>query len=416
MAKGRTRANPRTPANQPSNPEDDVELPPLEMAASTAAGTMHADLIAFLAEVNGQDAYDAKVAAVGKLSKAKYLKVPTGLIPVDTPTEEVGKANAAITDEIYAQIYVMNKAAFDGPEAQVKGALLRAELVRVGWYTGTYEVTVEPPPADWRTVMHADLPMIRDNHADATFLALLLPLATEHTFRTMGHHYLTSMEAEYVAKYNRFFSACVAPHLASYLPPAVLYHTVAHWTSLSKALDVVHDAVQESVLPNAVVIRATAAPAGMALLTTSAAILEAIAGTGLGQALEKASNVDIEAITDLTEEVRRNPAKFHTIPSAYGKGALSTSDVSRIAHAKTEARKLAPILQGFVDALPRSSDLASARALGKHADLNPMLRRRAKAFFSEVGKAKAANIAELFSMDKRSLASTKREDMEEAVD
>jgi hypothetical protein len=365
--------------------------------------------------VNGQDSYDAKVVAVGKLATTKYLKVPPGFAPFDTDAAKVGRADAraGFTNDLYAQIYVLNKDVFDGADQQVKGALLRAELVRAGWYTSNYEVVEVAPAGAWQDVMHADLGAIRANFDDARMLSILLPLAAEHTFRTLGHHFLTGMESEYVAKYTQFFSACVQPNLANYLPPAVLYHTAAHWVSLSKALEVVQNPAQVEHLPNAVLIRATAAPAGMALVTTSAAILEAIATTGLGDELAKVSGVDIERIIEVSTDVKKDPGKYHVIPAAYGEPPLSRTAAEEVAEAKAEARKLAPVLQGFLDSLPRNSALSSARALVKHADVNPLMRKRAKTFFAEVGKTKAASMAALFSMDKRSAEAVKEEEVDE---
>jgi len=397
MAKARKVGRPRTkPAPIPEPPVE-------EMAAAAPAAVDHTALLHLLAEINGQDSYDAKTAAVGKLSVSKYLKVPAGLAPFATEDAAIGThaAREGITPEVYAQIYALNKEVFTGGDNQIKGALLRAELVRVGWYTGSYEVTEVAAPANAMDVMTADMPKIQEFQQEAMVLAILLPLAAEHTFRTMGHHFLTAFEADYVAKYNRFFAACVTPSLAAYLPPADLYHTVAHWVSLSKALAVVQNVTQQLRLPNAVVIRATAAPAGMALVTTSGAVLDAIAGTGLLADLKIACGLDTEVIMSISEEAKKDPAKYHAIPMAYGKGLLSTSDAATVKGAKEIAKKLAPVLQGFIDSLPKTSDLAQAKALEKHADVNPMMRKRAKTFFTEVGRSKATTMADLFSMDKR---------------
>jgi len=408
MARRRTNREPELP---PAEPDLDVA-----MADQVPAAEPFALLQAFLTEINGQDSYDAKTAAIGKLAPSKYLKVPIGLAPLATAPADIGSVAARndITRAVYAQIYVLNKAVFETPDAQIKGALLRAEMVRIGWYTSGYEVTEVAAPVDAEATMNADLPRIREVIADASMLALLLPLAAEHTFRTMGHHFLTSMEADYVAKYNRFFNACVMGKLVEYLPPAVLYHTVAHWVSLELALAVVKDNAQAAKLPNAVIVRSKAAPAGMALVTTSHAVMEAIAGTGLLVELQKACGLDTTVIATVSNAAKADPARFHTIPMAYGRGLLARADVDTIEAAKTVARKLAPVFQGFIDALPRSSDLAQARALIKHADVNPMLRKRAKVFFQEVGKSKAASMADLFSMDKRVTADVAEEEVDEA--
>jgi hypothetical protein len=241
---------------------------------------------------------------------------------------------------------------------------------------------------------------------EAKKLALLLPLAAEHVFRTMGHHYLTNLSAEYQQKYERFFAACVLPTLTNYLPPEILYHRVAHWVSLTKALAVSKAPEQATKLPNAVVVRAVAGPAGTAIITTSEAIMKALAQTGLREALIEASGIDSDVIVAMSAKVKNNPGKYHTIPTAYNFPALSTTDKLELETAKEVAIQIAPILQGFLDSMPRNSDLPKARALIKHADTNPLLRKRAKVYFREVGVSKAGNMQELLSMNKREADAT----------
>lgn len=397
--------NPPMSTPPPSPTPTSTSVPPV--VGGGAVPGLPAAVTALLAEINGQDCYDAKVAAVGKLSRDHYLRLPQGFHPTLVDNSRVGTRNAVanLTDDIYCQIYALNKPIFENGDAQVKGALLRAELVSAGWVEGYYEVMhVAPlPAAEVQATMVADLDKIKEFAGDAKVLALLLPLAAEHTFRTMGHHYLTALSADYTVKYSKYFSACVAPHLANYLPPELLYHRVAHWVSLTKALAVSRDADQVPRLPNAVVLRATAGPAGTAVITTSDAILKALAQTGLKAALVEASGADVAKLEAMSETVKGDPGKYHTIPTAYGGNALSDRDKKDLDDVKEIAYMLAPVLQGFLDSLPRNADLPQAKALVKHADVNPLLRKRAKLFFKEVGTTKAGNMKELFAGDKRGL-------------
>jgi len=376
-------------------------------AAAQAVIRLDPTVVALLAEINGQDCYDAKIAAVGKLSSDHYLMLPNGFDIAGAFPSEVGLSTAmpSMTEADYCQIYHLNKPVFEAGDAQIKGALLRAELVKAGWLMDRYEVKVVAP-ADADAVektMLDDLNKIKEFIADAKTLALLLPLAAEHTFRTMGHHYLSSLSSEYTAKYAKYFAACVQPNLANYLPPEILYHRAAHWVSLAKALAVSRDEEQALMLPNAVIVRSTAGPSGSAVITTTEAILKALAQTGLKAALVEASGVDIAKIESMSAKVKENPGKYHTIPTAYGETLLSARDKAELDAAKEMAYLLAPVLQGFLDSLPRNADLPQAKALVKHADTNPLLRKRAKLFFKEVGSTKAANMKELFAGDKRGI-------------
>lgn len=386
--------------------------------AATAAGTTFAPSLAlseFLDMVNGTDMYDSTAFAMGKLDKAEYLKVPFGLALQDEDETAVGNHSAMplYSKAELAQVYVLNKETFGTDERAIKIALLRMLAVASGWYTGNYEVEEVPPVVDADLTMDADLETIKRFYPMASTLSVLLPLASEFVFRTMGHHYLTGLSSEYEAKYQRFFNACVEGALTSYLPPADLYHKALHWVSLKKALSVASDPANISWLPNSVIIRTTSAPAGTAIIATSEAVLRAMDGTGLMKSLEKSSGVKLDELFAVTASIVTNPGAYHTIPTAYKTPPVSGEAKTKFELAKAEAVKLAPVLQGFLDSLPNSSSLAGARALVKHADANPLLRKRAKAFFREVGVSKAENMDELFAGTKRS-KSTKAEDVIDA--
>lgn len=401
------------PAVAVNNPPDVNNAAP-QGAAGAGAGNpdlaafiarLPNDLVTLLAEINGQDTYDASQAALGRLSTNHYLKLPIGFNPEVVSADNIGQRGCVtnMNDLHWAQTYYLNKDVFDTPDSQVKGALLRAELVKAGWVEGTYEVTwvAAPDEADVTAALTNDAAQIQAHMAEAKQLAFLLPLAAEHVFRTMGHHYLTALDRQYIEKYTRFFSACVLAELTNFLPPANLFHLVAHWVPLRKALAVAKSRAQVAKLPNAVVIRANAGPAGTAILTSSEAILGALEQAGLKQTLEKASGVELKLINDMSSTVKARPDKYHTIPSAYDQPVLTEAEKDALEKAKAEAIKLAPVLQGFLDSLPRNSDLPQVRALQKHADHNPLLCKRAKIFFREVGTTKASTMAELFSMDRR---------------
>jgi hypothetical protein len=383
----------------------DAKAEDLPKGDAITKGGAYDDLFTYLEEINGQDAYDSKAAALGKLTRAKYLKVPIGFKFPEVSIQDVGTAKAfsAIPKDVQAQIYALNKDAFDGEASKVKGALLRMFLCAAGWgITGqTYEVVEVTPAKDAAQVMATDLSKIKEVAIEAKRLAILLPIISEHVFRTMGHHYLSGQATEFEAKYKRAFSACVEPTLSMYLSAEDLYHTAGHWVSLSRALAVVKDPIQSVRLPNALVIRSNAPPAGTAIITTTIAVLSALEGTGLKKSYIEAAGIDEDSLTKMAVMVTQNPGAYHTIPSAYGEPSLSEQAQKALMHAKSIAIQMAPIMQGFVDSLPRGCDLAAARALSKHADANPAMRMRAKRFFQETSRTKAGTISELLNMARR---------------
>lgn len=397
--------------------------PTTNPVASGALGVVNptavsATLADFLNLVNGTDAYDSRTIAVGKLSPDQYLQLPNTLRMSSVIPKNTGRNcdNATLSNEDFANVYIMNKAVFGTDERAIKIALLRTYAVSLGWYTSSYEVNYAVPPSDSAVLMEADLGIIKRHTESARILASLLPFAAEFVFRTMGHHYLTGLSSEYETKYQKFFNACIQPNLTGFLAPSDLYHVALHWVSLSDALTVAANSDSHEWLPNAIVIRATAAPAGTAIIATSLAILDAMDGTGLKSALVKHSGTNIGVLEEVGFEIKKKPSDYHTIPSAYGSTGITDSAKADFENAKKAAIRLAPVLQGFLDALPNSSSLAQAKALAKHADTNPLLRKKAKVFFKEIGTVKAGSIEELFSGDKRTKEAIRVDDIEDVED
>lgn len=390
--------------------------PPATSGTRVASATASTNrLFDFLNITNGTDAYDSTSIAVGKLDPSKFLQIPTtvGFSKFDPDNTGTKAGNRNLTNEQFVQIYALNKKVFGNDERAIKLALIRAHAVKLGWFTNNYEVKFVSEDPDAEATMIADFDVVTRHSDTARTLAALLPLAAEFVFRTMGHHYLTGMGPDYDLKYQKFFNACVQSSLTGFLAPADLYHNALHWVSLQDALGVAQSKNAARWLPNAVVIRATAAPAGTAIVSTSTAILAAMEGTGLKDAIVKHSGINIPLIDEVTALVAENPGRYHTIPNAYRARPLGDDEKAKLAEAKAEAVKLAPVLQGFLDALPNSASLAQAKALAKHADSNPLLRKRAKVFFREVGVTKAANIEELFLGDKRGKEAEKSDEVDE---
>lgn len=398
-----------------------------ETAGLAAAGDLQGDdlilskltpaqreMFAYLEEINGQDFYNATDAALGKLDKSKYLKLPVGFTVPDLAIADVGDFSkvGALSVVDQARIYAMNKAAFSDQGNAVKGAVLRVYMVSAGWVdkSSKYEITYETPPPDALDTFIKDWDAIKLAIPRAKKLAYLLPVISEHVFRTMGHHYLTGQGADFERKYKRAFDACVEPDLHSYLPAAELYHTVGHWVSLRRALEVATNPEQAGRLPNALVIRSRAPPAGTAIITTTVAVLGALAGTGLKDAYLRTAGIDELTLTAMTERVTSNPGRYHTIPAAYGFNALSAEDRKELDKAKELASSMAPILQGFVDSLPRDCDLAMAKALNKHANLNPTLRKQSKTFFATIARSRVGDIRELLNAGYRGTVDTSGDD------
>lgn len=134
-------------------------------------------------------------------------------------------------------------------------------------------------------------------------------------------------------------------------------------------------------IPDNLKLRANSAPAGTAVITTSAAALEAMEATGIVDALKAAGVKGIEEIRAVAEEIRADPTAYHRTVSAYGRTPMTVEAASKVEKARVFAARLAPITQGFIDGVMANAALSRARALRKHAEDNPVQLRRATMYF-----------------------------------
>lgn len=356
------------------------------------------ELLDFLDEVNGQDAYSNEDAALGKVNRKEYLVLPTGFTAPRVLAKDVGDSRifTRFTKTQLAQIYALNKAAApDGVDAK-RYAMLRMESVKMGWVSGQREIRRETPPADALATFIRDIGEERDNLARYRTAAFLIPLVAEHTFRTMGHHYLTGEAATYEKRYQDTLRACLAVNVHGLLASGVQYHSLFHWVSPLRAREVLMAQLNTTRIPDALGIRAFAAPAGTALVTTTAAVLSAMRAADLFNDFRTAGNFDFEVIETVTKKVKENPTTYHKTFYAYGVRAPTTEQREELDQAKAVAGRFAPVAQAFIDAMFQDSALNNAKALKKHANDNPVLMRRAQKFFRAISRKEARNVSELF--------------------
>lgn len=363
-----------------------------------------------LIQINGQDSYDSVSAGIGKLRSDEYLVLPLGFAHRRVSADDVGRPGAhshiAYTD--WGQIYVLNKnAAPQGVDPATFG-LLRLEAVKVGWLDNMREVRYEAPVEDALRTLVNDMAGLRDKAQLIKVAAFLLPLAAEHTFRTMGHHFITSDQANYVQRYSDTFRSCLYPEISTLLPAATLYHAALHWVSPGRARDVLMAQLDSTQIPDALRIRANAAPAGTAILTTTNAIIEAMGSVGLDDAFDRFGNFNLAEIKAMTQVVKQDPCRFHKSYFAYGVARPTPQALERLEAAKELAVKFSPYSQAFIDTYMREAALGRARAIKKHADGNPIQHRRATTLFRAIARAPVTSVEDLI---KAQLAVSRSDDI-----
>lgn len=371
------------------------------MGGLTGLSEDQVNLLKELYIANGQDAYDAEAAAVGRLKQEEYLALPKGLkIPIINP-EDVGRAHVRDRFKIgdLAAIYLLNKRRAPAGDNAVTYAMLRMEAVKMGWFAGQKEVVF----IDFTEYATAVAELVQDLAAVKSQLqtfrlgAFLIPLVCEHTFRTMGHHYISGMAVEYQTRYRKTLKACLASEIMDLLQPSNLFHHVLHWVSPSRSFNVLSAQLTTATLPDALVIRASAPPAGWALVTTTAAVISAMESSNVFSAIQEEFGDNLDVVRDASHTVRADVRKYHKAYFAYGIAPPAPRDLEALEAAKEVAIKFAPYAQGFIDGTLRDAALGQAQALKKHAELNPVAKAKAARFFRMLARSQASNVSELFS-------------------
>jgi len=355
-------------------------------------------LLMELAEINGQDSYDSLAAGIGKLKRDEYLVLPLGLALPTVPAGYVGKPRAHRHLDInhWAAIYALNKAACPAGADAPRFALLRLEAVKAGWYDGQREVVFREVPDGALLTLATDMATLRDQAAVLKTAAFLVPLVAEHVFRTMGHHFISTDAANYSARYSDTFRSCLMPDIPGILPPSVLYHSALHWVSPARSRAVLMAQLGQTQIPDALAIRANAAPAGTAILTTTTAILEAMAAVNLDKLFAQHGGFNVDGMRMVTAVVKSDPCKYHKAYFAYGVAAPQAHELETLEQMKAEAIKFAPFSQAFIEVYMRDAALGRAKALEKHAHGNPIQKKRAMTLFRAISRAPVKSVEDLF--------------------
>jgi hypothetical protein len=365
------------------------------------------DALKYLVEINGSDAYSNEALAVGSLQVDEYLALPQGMIMPEFAANEVGdQANQGkFSISLLAQVYALNKKRAPQGSDPIRYGMLRLEAVKMGWWNSQKEtVTVAQEPDAIKTFI-TDLGTAKSFLTTCKTAAFLLPLASEHVFRVFGHHYLDSESATYEAKYEQVLKGCLATAVTSYLPKATLYHHALHWVSPRRVYEVLQAQITTDRIPESIKTKFSAAPAGTAIITTTDAVLKSMQAAAMYDRLKAASKLDLDAIRNMTATIKANPVKYHKVPHAYGLPPLSATEQAEVERIRTIAAQIAPVTQGYIDAMFHEAPLGKARALKKHSDENPTQKKRSARYFKNVAKNESHNIEGLFVSDLEVVAS-----------
>lgn len=413
-----TGSPPRSPPQAPVIPGGVAVTSQTEidnfLAGTTGLTEAEVALLKELYIANGQDAYDAEAAAVGRLKQEEYLALPQGWVVPTVEPNEVGRATVRrkFPAKELASVYQLNKARAPTGENAIVYGMIRMEAVKMGWVHGQKEILYVPftDYAGALKELATDLAAVRTQLSTLRLAAFLTPMVCEHTFRVTGHHYLTGLASDYQARYRKTFKACLSEELMSLLQPATMFHHVLHWVSPERAYNVLSAQLTTQTLPDALVIRANSAPAGWAIITTTAAVLAAMESANIADKVDDTFEGDLESITAAAKVVKADVRRWHKTYYAYGVAPPPENQIAKMEEIKATAIAFAPYAQGFIEGTLRDAALGQAQALKKHAELNPVARQRSARFFRKLARTDVNEVADLF---KTSLKEVKGDEEDE---
>jgi hypothetical protein len=356
--------------------------------------------IHFLEEANGHDAYSAEAIALGSLTRKEHLALPVGFTTPEIHPSEIGSAAVYKKFQILdlIQIYALNKAIAPANTNPVLFALARLEAVKLGWITasGQKEIQYLERVQNAEAIFAADLKANQEAVSVMRNIAFLTPFYAEWVFRTTGHHYISGDAGTYTSKYEAIARASLGKIPSLSFPSEIAYHTLFHWISPARAYEALVAQKDTERIPDAIKIRMKAAPAGTALITTSAAVFESMKTANFFPEFVQLTKGDVEEIMVFSDAIKSEPTKWHKTPSAYGMAPMSEEKQNRLEIFRRKAALLAPITQAYINALMKNAPLGRAKTLDKHSMSNPLLKEKAQKFFKSMAKTEVSSFANLF--------------------
>lgn len=354
-----------------------------------------------LVEINGTDCYSELSQSQAEVPRANMMAIPLladEAYPVVTPqTVGAAQTKSAMRVGLLAQVYALNKARAPNAEVAVRFAALRTAAFAAGYYAGQHDVVKLAPLPDALQTYVND--MVTDSNAFrlADELGFLVPLFAEFVFRTRGHHYITGQAEAYNAVYTRLANSALisAPH--TYLSPEFVYHLALHWVTPARARAVLLAQKTSPSIPDALKLRANAAPAGSAIIATSAAVLEMLPNQAMANAVFENLGLNKDEFYAVVTAIKSNPASYHKAYYAYGVARPDQASLEAFDNAHKAGERMAPVLQGFIDVALSRADMSQAMALRKHATSNPVLMKKAATYFRAYLRQKVGKFDDIFS-------------------
>jgi len=385
--------------------------------ANELTGISAADLAEFddfLDELTSQDAYDVETATSGTISEQDYMHVPAALIGKfkNLPPEHVGFQCVRLPPRDFIELVAVNYEASGKTDVDLKVAFLRAHLCTLGYcnldtfdkvrFVKTSEVTIVKTKAAEESVkaikkfMTEDQATIKKLHA----LAQIAPVFMSEVFIKTGTHYVADPQAEWSNNYIKLFNSSLMSSYANIIPIPVLFHRAIHWIGPYTCRLAWANLKNTPALPLALKLRFDVAPAGTAIITTTAAILRSLKNFSFYDDIALAYGADTNLLSSYADYIRANSTKFFTMPEVFGVRGLNAVERDRLDRMKELAKKLCVVCQAYIEAVARNTALGKAKALKKYADEMPMQKKALVTWFKNYATqvASAETLLEILAM------------------
>lgn len=213
--------------------------------------------------------------------------------------------------------------------------------------------------------------------------------AVEHVVRVRGHHY----KDEYLPTYEKFYSATHEGQreFPEELDPAAVFRTSIHPFGL-RALPIMaaHFTIHGK-MGQAGIVRFSGAPAGVAVITSTAACLKSMASEAWFSRFQEVYGKQYEKVIEYEQAVLNRKFNFHSAARIYGVPIFNVIPIDGanvpLAVAKAEASAMASLAQGYINAMQEAQDnnvignfsFSNSKALKKHAGQAPIAAAKIRA-------------------------------------
>lgn len=202
-----------------------------------------------------------------------------------------------------------------------------------------------------------------------------LPIMAHMAFMKFGHHYLN---ADYwkVSYAKQFKSLQMSAIESAWNNVDIIYNAV-HWMGPQTMRLWCKNLLKRGHMPRALAIKFPIMPAGVALISSTVAVLKAAAAIPGFSVFFEVYAKPWELVQVALQKIRQNPYAYHVRHDLFGEESLEAT----LQEAKEAAATLAPIAQAFINKYAQGTDLARVQALKKHAEANISLLKRYEAIF-----------------------------------